>query len=568
MIEKTEWFQDMQHQNRLSGDGEKKEAKFFYREVKPNHASEIKNKNLTSSSDIRDIKNLLKDIKSKLRYPTHIQESKMNEAHRKWVTQILGEETEEHDLVKKRIIEDLLREFCDHLQKRQREKGKYAMLILYKSSFLLTHVKAEKGLSIREAEEEIELIRRFLDIDNILSAALFEAKNGELKFSHFTDTGSSTFRDFIGVAERKYHYQKKNVRIISFYEGTSGIECKFEFSNHELEKKWIQSDKIKINGNKLKINNHQHHIKEIRWGNKNYSNPNFFKSEFKEYIYGLERQKTRYQELRGITKDNSSFFNDITDYRKAVEIQKKGEKEIRKKGSIPQDIHVIYADKHIDIDINFAKNIFRDIVYGNKCSIFHPSEKIASKELEINNVSLLNIEKTQLSPEYINFLNKLHNNILNIEGETISWVLGCVLLHIISQKVEKPFKSGINQIINLQQGYTRHKETITTKENILIEYKDRDDLSKDNPCKSIIENIEKESKKINNKVFLWGVDEESRSINGLRKQRWDDDRIGKLEDKVNEKLRNGDTIVSKFYFFSVPIGEKNEKCILVGVFYN
>ncbi|OUJ18304.1 hypothetical protein AMET1_1215 [Methanonatronarchaeum thermophilum] len=557
----------MPHQNILSENEERKEAKIFYREVKPDYTSEIKNKNLTSYSDIKDIKKLLKDIKRKLRYPTKIKDSKMNEAHKNWVKQILEEESKEDNLLEYRIIKDLLREFCDHLQKRQREKGKYAMLILYGSSILLTHVKAEKGLSIREGEEKIELIKRFLDIDNILSAALFEGENGELEFSHFTDTGSTTFRDFIGVAERKFHYKRKNVRIISFYEGTSGIECKFEFSNNELKEKWIQNNKIKISGRKLKLNNHQHHIKEISWGNKNYSNPNFFKSEFKEYIYGLENQKKHYKELRKI-KDSSSFFSDIIDYKEFVEIQKKDDKKIKEKGNIPQDIHILYADKHIDIDSNFAKKILRDIVYGNKCSIFHPSENIASKELEINNVSLLNIEKTNLAPEYLNFLDKLHNNILNIEGETISWILGFVWLHMISQEVNEQFNSGINQIIKLQHGFTKRNKTITTKENSLIEYKDRDDLSKDKPFSSIIDNIEKESREINYKVFLWGIDEESRSIDGLRKQRWGDDRIDSLEEKVNRDLDDRNTEVSKFYLFSVPIGEKNQKCILVGVFYN
>jgi hypothetical protein len=91
---------------------------------------------------------------------------------------------------------------------------KYAMLLYFGDAFLLAHVRAEKGMSLKEEEGEIELIRRFLDIDNILSAALFEIQGNEIVFSHFTDTGSDAFRDFLGVRPQQYHYEKKNIQII------------------------------------------------------------------------------------------------------------------------------------------------------------------------------------------------------------------------------------------------------------------------------------------------------------------------------------------------------------------
>jgi len=48
------------------------------------------------------------------------------------------------------------------------------MLVCYENDFLLAHVKAERGMSIQEESGDVELVRRFLDVDNILSAAYFE----------------------------------------------------------------------------------------------------------------------------------------------------------------------------------------------------------------------------------------------------------------------------------------------------------------------------------------------------------------------------------------------------------
>lgn len=116
-------------------------------------------------------------------------------------------------------------------------------------------------------------------------------------------------------------------------------------------------------------------------------------------------------------------------------------------------------------------------------------------------------------------LSTIHDHLDNATGETVRRCLGCILLHTLAESecVNVGFKNGINQLINLNYGTTRQHDVVTTKEqegNGLIEYKDKADLSKEDTAGSIIENIEKESPNHDEKVFLWGIDEDNRRVDG------------------------------------------------------
>lgn len=243
-------------QQELGKDGENFEvAHIFYRQVKSQgRMTKPTIEKIESPSELNDINELLDYIQTrKLRHPIDISETNMDELPKDLSSEILENKLEEG------TIKYLLSHFCDSLQKRQRQADKYAMLIHVNSQFLLAHVRAERGMSIKE-EGKIELIRRFLDIDNILSAALFEQTPAEtIECSHFTDTGSDSFRSFLGVNKRKFHYRKKNVQIITYYQGKTGLECKFEFTNKELEDKWVHSNELQLSGEQFSFNGERSH---------------------------------------------------------------------------------------------------------------------------------------------------------------------------------------------------------------------------------------------------------------------------------------------------------------------
>jgi hypothetical protein len=185
---------------------------------------------------------------------------------------------------------------------------------------------------------------------------------------------------------------------------------------------------------------------------------------------------------------------------------------------------------------------------------------------------LLNIDKDGISSERASLLTNIHDHLDNATGQTVRRCLGFVFLHVLASSdcLSIGYKNGIRQLINLNHGVTRQHDVVTTKEQEgdgLIEYKDKDDLSKEDTAASIIENIEKESREHDEKVFLWGVDEDTRRIDGLRKQRWGDDRVSGVQQHVLNQLADRDLEYKDFELLNLPIGETQEKCIIVGILH-
>lgn len=452
------------------------------------------------------------------------------------------------------------------------------MLIHFGDAFLLAHVRAEKGMSLREEEGEIQLIRRFLDIDNILSAALFEMDDGEAMFSHFTDTGSDAFRNFLGVRKRKFHYERKNIQIICYYQGNKGLEVKFEFTNDEFDSAWLQDGSITLSGNQFspKADERAHQIKQIRWGNEDYDSIERFKSDFKEWSYGLDGERKRYNRIHQYPSKDSedSVFSveRVVDHRDRVELINAGEEvNTIEKGSLPDDLFVIYASSHIDIDSGFADDILQDISKDRGCSIYHPSGRPAANEFQVGNVTFLNINHHNLSPEFIEFLTNIHNHAKNRTGETLTKYLSIVLLQVLKREVDEPFANAVDQIININSGNPRDQAVISTKENEgpgLIEFKNRQDLEKQDPAAVVVENILSEQRNgRDRKIFLWGFTEQSRQVDGFETQSWNDDRVSSIEEGTRELLDQKGVPYNDFILQPIELGPNGDRWAITGVLY-
>lgn len=563
----------MSEQQTFDEESAPEEARVYYRPIKAD-ARGIPEPDSTRIPHAAEVEELLEYIKDKkLKYPTSLNEADMGEVAYDYADDIVANGPDPDTNVKL-----FLANFCDSLQSKQRTKDKYAMLVCYDSDFLLAHVKTERGMSIQQESGDVELVHRFLDVDNILSAAYFEDLESEIKFSHFTDTDSGSFRNFLGVSQKRFNYRRKSIQIICYYEGKSGIECKFEFGNDQMEERWLQQGSLQFQNGKLYLSNgRSHNIKEIRWGRSTYETPQSFMSEFKEYSYELDGQGRRYNDLRRLPGEEvASIYDDgidIIDQKTEVIIEDgEGKRDIQPKGEIPDHIHVMYANNTISLGADFAGDIFRDLIDTADFSLYHPSEPFASEEFVLNGLSLLNIDQQEIAPERAHLLNTIHDHLENATGQTLRRCLGIVFLHALAESecVTVGYKNGLRQLINLNHGATRQHDVVTTKEQEgdgLIEYKDKDDLGKEDTAASIVDNIEKESRNFDEKVFLWGIDEGSRRVDGLRKGRWGDDRVSGIQTHVVDRLADRDVEYTNFEMLNLPIGDDQERCIIVGILY-
>lgn len=565
----------MSRQSQLDGGvAGVEEAIVYFRPAKAQQRTvEPEQQRIDSASELEDIEDLLDIIKhGKLKYPIRISSSQMDELPSDLSTRILIDGPDEV------FVTQLLSLFCSSLEGKQKMANKYAMLIHFGDGFLLAHVRAEKGMSLREEEGEIELIRRFLDIDNILSAALFEVNGEEIKFSHFTDTGSDAFRNFLGVRKRQYHYERKNIQIICYYQGNKSLEVKFEFTNDEFENVWLQDGSIELSGNQFVPikEDRAHQIKVLRWGNEDYESVDRFKSDFKEWGFGLQGERKRYDRIHQYPSDDTEASvyaaAHATDLRDRIELtDTDGVIHTVDKGSLPDDLHVIYASNHIDIDSAFADTILQDITNDLDRSIYHPSERPAANEFQVNNITLLNIDEHDLSPEFIEFLTSTHNHAKNRTGETLTRCLSIVMLQVLKREVDEPFSNAIDQIININSGNPRDQAVVSTKENEgpgLIEYKNRQDLETEDPAATIVDHIQTEQRNgQDRKIFLWGFTEQSRQIDGFETQSWNDDRISSIEEQVNDLLNEENIDYNEFILQPIELGANGDRWAITGVFY-
>lgn len=567
----------------LNGDQSDLDSSFvFYRPVQSKERlREPDGQIINSPSELRDVRELLRYIQDKkLNYPMPISDSKMSEMVGDRVRTIFESEAESH------FVTDLLGLFCSNLEGRQKSKDKYAMLIYLNDRYLLAHAKAERGMSLRESVgeddvREIELIKRFLDVDNILSAALFEKDRDGIVFSHFTDSGSDSFREFLGVNEHHLNYRRKTIQVVCYYRSRREYSCKFEFTTDEFSDKWLRDDEIEFSGDKLRFRSdgedRPHEIKEIRWGNTTYDSVERFKSEFKEETLGLNVDKDKYDTLHSFPdggSQNLSVFDatDVVDRRRQIIIHKEnGSTEALDKNNTQDNLHVLYASSNIRMDSGFADDIFADIVHKNEVQIYHASEHPAARALRLGSITFLNINEEKVSPEMQNFLEETYEHAVNRAGETVRKCLLNSMFYVLQQQVNPPIENSLNQIINIYTGNPANGATVSTKENEasnLVEYKNKIHLEGNDPAENIFDEIKTEQRKgVDTKVFMWGFTEQNREVDGFSSQSWNDDRISGIEKAVKNRL-SGDGLGHKeFMMQPIPLDNNGNRMAITGVFF-
>lgn len=584
LITEQDERQVMSTQSQLNGDlSDIDEASVFYRPVQSKERlREPDIEIIDSASELKDVQELIQYIqKKKLDYPMPLSDTSMNEITNDRVRSIFDTEGSDH------MVKALLGIFCSTLEGRQKSKDKYAMLIYLDGQYLLAHARAERGMSLREEESqgenvrEIKLIKRFLDVDNILSAALFEDTPSGIEFSHFTDSGSDSFRGFLGVNEHHLNYRRKTIQLVCYYRGKREYSCKFEFTNDEFSDKWLRDEEIEFSGDKLRFDSdgedRPHEIKEVRWGNSTYDSVESFKSDFKEETLGLNIDKDKYESLHSYPSEDEESLSvyeaeESIDHGRRIEVVRQDSTtEVIEKSRTPDNLHVIYSSNHIRMYSTFADDIFADVVNKNDMRIYHASSAPAAKALELGEITFLNIDRDHVSPERREFLEKTYEHAVNRAGESVRKCLLNSMLHVLKDSANDSLEKAFDQIINIYTGNPANGATFSTKENEsvkLVEYKNKQHLEVQDPGSQIFEEIKTEQRKgVMTKVFMWGFTEQAREIDGFPSQSWNDDRISSIEQAVQTELSDDDLNHKEFMMQPISLNGKGDRMAITGVYF-
>jgi hypothetical protein len=101
----------------------------------------------------------------------------------------------------------------------------------------------------------------------------------------------------------------------------------------------------------------------------------------------------------------------------------------------------------------------------------------------------------------------------------------------------------------------------------LIEYKNKKDLEKDDAASEIVCNIKTKLKDSSEKVFLWGIPEQTRELDGLNTQSWNDDRVTTIEEHVNKQLQEDNFDYTDYHMQIIPLGDNGDRWIIAGLIY-
>lgn len=83
----------------------------------------------------------------------------------------------------------------------------------------------------------------------------------------------------------------------------------------------------------------------------------------------------------------------------------------------------------------------------------------------------------------------------------------------------------------------------------------------------IVKRIKTEKKQFDEKVFLWGVTEQTRDLDGLRTQSWNDDRVTSIQSIVNERLEEESIEYTDFVMQPLPLNGDGERWVIAGMLY-
>jgi hypothetical protein len=142
-----------------------------------------------------------------------------------WIKSIVNSYPE----VQTMICQSLINNFSDSLHTRQREEGKYTLLIVVKDSIYICHTDADA----KTVSTDMEVITRLLDIDNVDKLINFRKKDDGIEVRHYEKHRSKSLSDWLGLPNGHIAYgDAGNVKI---YTQIGNATAAFEFSRSEFE---------------------------------------------------------------------------------------------------------------------------------------------------------------------------------------------------------------------------------------------------------------------------------------------------------------------------------------------
>lgn len=492
---------------------------------------------------VKQVKEIINIINSllKLGEKKNLNEIELKENCKLWITSLIND----YPNVDKKDAHLLLNDFTDSMKTNMRVEEKYAICIIFKHSLLLCHSKfGEKTVT-----ENWKVVKRMIDKDNIMRFAFFfRGKNG-VKVIFYELFHSESFAEWLGLPEKEvFYYLGGRNRI---YTDIAGVKCVFELTDKEIEKQIIEG-KIEISDNQMVLPSpiERLSISQIRVSKKRYNNFEDFLQDFIAKTYEINHYQREYRELKSSLKP---LFTKFVDDEEKVTYIGKGEEKVFIRKRNPNFV-ILFVDKDIEIRSTFIQNILTKILNRQTFKVFHAGVKFSPTPLKIGKMEVFNECEKRNVVEKILFWYNNTNIIDSFLNRTMIFSIFNFLSLINSGNPLSYFFKEVTQRIKFDY---HHNLKISKFEDDIIEYKSRDFFAWDN--KKIVKKLSnaiKKMRKNNFKIYLIGIDENSRLVEPIPLSRTHDSRLNDLVKLIKKNVK-----IRDIYPFKIPLS--SDSCIIV-----
>jgi hypothetical protein len=498
-----------------------------------------------------ELESVIAQLRSKTKSEYEIEKLSIPINQKKWVAKLLKVYPNLDAETAGFVIDD----FNSRLLTRQKEEGKFTILICFGNMTILSHSKGEKTLTTTK-RNLLKITKRLLDTGNVLRYLIFEVRNDKIYVSFYERVKSKSFLQFLGVPEGDIYYEFYGD--IVFFLTFGNKILKYETSPEDVQE-LIKSKSI--SGNIMTINNTNFIISKIQSGIKTFESVDKFLEHFYTYLQKLDFYQDKFAEIQQCL---DPFFGQIYDSKdevyKIVNIKEGIKKETLCIKNHP--FSLLFGYKKDGSGINFSEEFLsvlsQNMISGQQQELCHVGDVFCNIPIQILGLKIHN--KTNANSDLLNIVKSLNKTYIDISGEKIKLLLSLGIseiargmifkdMHIsyLFDRISEHILEQLNEKFNTNYNFIGMEEPV-------VEFKESTFWLREKNATEIANSLKEEidKKLAQNPIVLTiiGMDEATNVITPISNSRL-----------RSELINNVETHLSSYYSFSkllkVPINESS-----------
>ena len=517
---------------------------------KPINEKKIQEVKIERGIDKEQIFNLIEEFES-IAKKVNYNKLDLNSNPHSCVIRLLEAESEQH-------MEFLLNDFTDNMKTSMRQEDRLVIAIQYQNSIGLFHSRSQETT----ITSNWTVVHRILDKDNVDRFVIFKKIRDNIFVWYYEFSKSGSFISWLGVEDKNNHFLVGGLN--KLYSTIQGMTCAIELSDKDVEKLILENEgqfTIKENSIQLKKSISSFNISQIRVGSKRYSSIHDFLQDADAKRFNLNIHNKKYEEIMGSMEPS---YNQVFD--DEYEVYRYDSHEtatlVRKRNDFFKILYgvKIQNKEFIKFRTSFLQHIVNDFFNHEGINIFHAGMKIYSDKDQLVRIQKIefynNINTNDSVKKIIAFYN---------EKELKDIIIDKIFLCSVFLSLEKlnrntPISYFFHEISKIICGNINKNVTCAQQEVDLIEYKSGDFLvgkNDDLVAENIVGDLEKKFRNSSIKVYFFGLDEDINAIRPLSIRKYNSDRLGSIEQKINQKLLG----FAETSLFRVDISSKD--CVII-----